>query len=76
MCISLASIFLALVIGTRGSELKKFASTVSSETVPFWKRKKVRWEQLQKKTAIADEAMRAKAEGRQFRRPRDFGRAA
>jgi len=64
MAISLAAIFLALVIGTRGSELKQFAKTVSKEAGPSQRTKKAQWERVKRNTEIADAAIAAREKQR------------
>lgn len=66
LSISLAAIFLALVIGTRGSELKKFAKTVSKEAGPLHSSKKKQWERVKRNTEIADAAIAARAKRQGF----------
>lgn len=66
LSVSLAAIFLALVIGTRGSELKKFAKTVSKEAGPSQRSKKAQWERVQRNTEIADAAIAAREKRRGF----------
>lgn len=72
LSISLASVFLALVIGTRGSEIRKVAAAISAETGGLGKRKQTRIAAVERKTAIADEAMQARARGERFVPPRDY----
>ena len=72
MSISLAAVFLALVIGARGAEIKKMAATVSNEAGLLPARRKERIEQVQRKTEIADEAMRARARGERYVPPKDY----
>ena len=74
LSISLASTFLALVIGTRGAEIRKVAVAISEETGGIGKRKKMRIAAVERKTAIADEAMQARARGERFVPPRDYQR--
>jgi len=75
LCISLASVFLALVIGTRGNDIKKLAATVSGDNVPFVLRRKARHRAVQRKTGIADAAIAAKARGERYVPPRAYSRA-
>ncbi|WP_373487997.1 hypothetical protein [Blastomonas sp.] len=72
LSISLASVFLALVIGTRGAEIRKVAQAMGDEAGGFGKRKQEQIAAVQRKTAIADEAQRAKANGERFVPPRDY----
>lgn len=72
MSISLASVFLALVIGTRGEEIRKIATAIGQESGGFAKRKATRIAAVERKTAIADEAMTARARGERFVPPRDY----
>lgn len=72
LSISLASVFLALVIGTRGSEIRRVASAISEEAGGLTRRKATRIAAVERKTAIADEAMQARARGERFVPPRDY----
>lgn len=72
LSISLASVFLALIIGTRGSEIRKVASAISEETGGLTRRKQNRIAAVARKTAIADAAMQARARGERFVPPRDY----
>jgi hypothetical protein len=74
LSISLASIFLALVIGTRGAEIRKVAAAIAQEGGGLTKRKATRIAAVERKTAIADEAMQARARGERFVPPRDYGK--
>lgn len=75
LSISLASIFLALVIGTRGSEIRKVASSFGAEALPTRARRKGRIRQIERKVEIANEAIRARARGERFVPPSDYRRA-
>lgn len=72
LSISLASIFLALVIGTRGAEIRKVAAAISQESGGLTRRKAMRIAAVERKTAIADEAMQARARGERFVPPSDY----
>lgn len=74
LSISLASVFLALVIGTRGDQIRKVAAAITEETGGLTGRKASRIAAVERKTAIADEAMQARARGERFVPPRDYGR--
>ena len=71
LSISLASVFLALIIGTRGEEIRKIASAIGEESGGLTRRK-ARIAAVERKTAIADEAMMARARGERFVPPRDY----
>lgn len=72
LSISLASVFLALLIGTRGDQIRKVAMALSEESGGLTRRKASRIAAVERKTAIADEAMQAKARGERFVPPRDY----
>lgn len=72
LSISLASVFMALIIGTRGDELRKIAHAITEEGGGFGKRKATRIAAVERKTAIADEAMLARARGERFVPPRNY----
>lgn len=72
LSISLASVFLALIIGTRGEEIRKIATAIGEESGGLAKRKATRIAAVERKTAIADEAMMARARGERFVPPRDY----
>lgn len=74
LSISLASVFLALVIGTRGDQIRRAAAAISEESGGLTRRKATRIAAVERKTAIADEAMQARARGERFVPPRDFKR--
>ncbi|ESZ85657.1 MAG: hypothetical protein Q27BB25_18170 [Blastomonas sp. CACIA14H2] len=63
---------MALVIGTRGDEIRKIAHAITEESGGFAKRKATRIAAVERKTAIADEAMMARARGERFVPPRDY----
>ncbi|GGB57858.1 hypothetical protein [Blastomonas aquatica] len=74
LSISLASVFLALLIGTRGEQIRKVAMAISEESGGLTRRKATRVAAVERKTAIADEAMKARARGERFVPPQDFRR--
>jgi len=73
LSISLASVFLALVIGTRGADIRKIVAAMSQEAGGITRRRATRIAAVERKTAIADEAMQARARGERFVPPRDYG---
>lgn len=72
LSISLASVFLALLIGTRGAEIRRVAMAITEERGALGRRKATRIAAVERKTAIADEAMQARARGERFVPPRDY----
>ena len=72
LSISLASVFMALVIGTRGDEIRRIAAAIGEEGGGFTRRKATRIAAVERKTAIADEAMMSRARGERFVPPRDY----
>lgn len=74
LSISLASVFLALVIGTRGADIRRVAAAITEESGGLTRRKAARIAAVERKTAIADEAMQARARGERFVPPRDYGK--
>jgi hypothetical protein len=72
LSISLASVFLALLIGTRGDQIRKMAMALTEERGGLTRRKATRIAAVERKTAIADEAMEARARGERFVPPRDY----
>lgn len=70
--ISLASVFLALMIGTRGDQIRRVAAAITEESGGLTRRKASRIAAVERKTAIADEAMQARARGERFVPPRDY----
>lgn len=70
--ISLASVFLALMIGTRGDQIRRVAVAITEESGGLTRRKASRIAAVERKTAIADEAMQARARGERFVPPRDY----
>lgn len=73
LSISLASVFMALIIGTRGDEIRKIAAAIGEEGGGL-ARRKTRIAAVERKTAIADEAITARARGERFVPPRDYGK--
>lgn len=72
LSISLASIFLALLIGLRGDQIRRAAAALADESGGLTRRKASRIAAVERKTAIADEAMQARARGERFVPPRDY----
>ncbi|MFN3817956.1 hypothetical protein [Blastomonas sp.] len=72
LSISLASVFLALLIGTRGDEIRRVAMSIADESGGLNRGKASRIAAVERKTAIADEAMQARARGERFVPPRDY----
>lgn len=72
LSISLASVFLALLIGTRGDQIRKVAMALTEEGGGLTRRRQSRIAAVERKTAIADEAMQARARGERFVPPRNY----
>lgn len=72
LSISLASVFLALLIGTRGDQIRKVAMALTEESGWLTRRRQSRIAAVERKTAIADEAMQARARGERFVPPRNY----
>jgi ClpP class serine protease len=72
LSISLASVFLALLIGTRGDQIRKVAMAMTEESGGLTRRKASRIAAVERKTAIADEAIQARERGERFVPPRDY----
>ncbi|MDK2756734.1 MAG: hypothetical protein KYX66_08365 [Blastomonas fulva] len=72
LSISLASVFLALLIGTRGDQIRKVAMALTEESGGLTRRRQSRIAAVERKTAIADEAMQARARGERFVPPRNY----